>query len=72
MDAIKAEIARKRKQLEEAKLVTESKKYFKRGELLSKQEEEYVKNNPNPIQTPTTSFKSIYSSAVGSSKDSQV
>ena len=36
MDILKAEIARKRKQLEEQKLVASDKKYFKRGDLLAK------------------------------------
>lgn len=41
MDVLKAEIARKRKLLEEKKLVDEKKKYFKRGELLAQEQEEY-------------------------------
>ncbi|XP_040269090.1 pre-mRNA-splicing factor 18 isoform X1 [Bufo bufo] len=41
MDILKAEIARKRKQLEEKELVGESKKYFKRSELAEKEREAY-------------------------------
>uniref|UniRef100_A0A1Q3FD33 Pre-mRNA-splicing factor 18 n=1 Tax=Culex tarsalis TaxID=7177 RepID=A0A1Q3FD33_CULTA len=41
MDILKAEIARKRKLLEEKKLVDTNKKYFKRGELLAQEEDEY-------------------------------
>lgn len=45
MDAIKREIERKRKQLEDANLVGGNKKYFKRGELIAKHEEEYLKRH---------------------------
>ncbi|XP_056429334.1 pre-mRNA-splicing factor 18 isoform X1 [Hyla sarda] len=41
MDILKAEIARKRKQLEEKELVGENKKYFKRSELAEKEREAY-------------------------------
>ncbi|XP_014826574.1 PREDICTED: pre-mRNA-splicing factor 18 isoform X2 [Poecilia mexicana] len=43
MDILKAEIARKRKLLEEKQLVDESKKCFKRGDLVRKEKEEYFK-----------------------------
>uniref|UniRef100_A0A8C9VR26 Pre-mRNA-splicing factor 18 n=1 Tax=Scleropages formosus TaxID=113540 RepID=A0A8C9VR26_SCLFO len=43
MDILKAEIARKRKQLEEKELFTDSKKFFKRGELVQKEQEEYFR-----------------------------
>ncbi|XP_037296918.1 pre-mRNA-splicing factor 18 [Manduca sexta] len=45
MDILKAEIARKRKLLEEKNILDPSnkKKYFKRGELLAKEQEEYFK-----------------------------
>ncbi|KAG7456181.1 hypothetical protein MATL_G00249020 [Megalops atlanticus] len=43
MDILKAEIARKRKLLEEKELVDESKKYFKRADLARKEEEDYYK-----------------------------
>lgn len=39
MDLIKKEIERKRKEIEEAKLLTNQKKYFKRGDLEQKQAE---------------------------------
>ncbi|KAG7309587.1 hypothetical protein JYU34_004051 [Plutella xylostella] len=42
MDILKAEIARKRKLLEDKKILDPNKKYFKRGELLAKEEEEYL------------------------------
>uniref|UniRef100_A0A182XLZ9 Pre-mRNA-splicing factor 18 n=1 Tax=Anopheles quadriannulatus TaxID=34691 RepID=A0A182XLZ9_ANOQN len=45
MDVLKAEIARKRKLLEEKKLVGDKKKYFKRGELLAQEEEEYLEKS---------------------------
>ncbi|XP_068132245.1 pre-mRNA-splicing factor 18 isoform X4 [Hyperolius riggenbachi] len=41
MDILKAEIARKRKLLEEKELVGESKKFFKRSELAAKEREAY-------------------------------
>ncbi|CAH1173679.1 unnamed protein product [Phaedon cochleariae] len=43
MDILKAEIARKRKLLEEKELLGSDKKYFKRGELIAKEQEEYRK-----------------------------
>ncbi|XP_057653192.1 pre-mRNA-splicing factor 18 [Diorhabda carinulata] len=43
MDILKAEIARKRKLLEEKELLGNDKKYFKRGELIAKEQEEYRK-----------------------------
>ncbi|TSK38333.1 Pre-mRNA-splicing factor 18 [Bagarius yarrelli] len=43
MDILKAEIARKRKLMEEKELVDTTKKYFKRAELARKEEEEYFK-----------------------------
>uniref|UniRef100_A0A3Q4BDT8 Pre-mRNA-splicing factor 18 n=1 Tax=Mola mola TaxID=94237 RepID=A0A3Q4BDT8_MOLML len=43
MDIIKAEIARKRKLLEEKQLVDDSKKFFKRSDLARKEQEEYFK-----------------------------
>ncbi|XP_058057093.1 pre-mRNA-splicing factor 18 [Anopheles bellator] len=45
MDILKAEIARKRKLLEEKKLVDEKKKYFKRGDLLAHEESEYLEKS---------------------------
>uniref|UniRef100_A0A4W4ERS9 Pre-mRNA-splicing factor 18 n=1 Tax=Electrophorus electricus TaxID=8005 RepID=A0A4W4ERS9_ELEEL len=43
MDILKAEIARKRKLIEEKELVDDSKKYFKRADLARKEEEIYYK-----------------------------
>lgn len=43
MDILKAEIEKKKRLLDEAKVLQPAKKYFKRGELLAKQEEEYLK-----------------------------
>uniref|UniRef100_A0A3B5MZ20 Pre-mRNA-splicing factor 18 n=1 Tax=Xiphophorus couchianus TaxID=32473 RepID=A0A3B5MZ20_9TELE len=43
MDILKAEIARKRKLLEEKQLVDESRKCFKRADLVRKEKEEYFK-----------------------------
>jgi len=61
MEAIKAEIERKRKQLEDAKVINEGKKYFKRGDLINKNEEEYLKKHA-PHNLPG-------SSGTGSSND---
>ncbi|KAJ3667123.1 hypothetical protein Zmor_002529 [Zophobas morio] len=41
MDILKAEIARKRKLLEEKNVIAPNKKYFRRGDLLAKEQEEY-------------------------------
>ncbi|XP_054708255.1 pre-mRNA-splicing factor 18-like [Uloborus diversus] len=41
MDVLRAEIERKKRQLAEKNLITEKRKYFKRGELLKQEEEEY-------------------------------
>ncbi|XP_045496306.1 pre-mRNA-splicing factor 18 [Colias croceus] len=43
MNVLKAEIERKRKLLEEKNILNNSKKYFKRGDLLAKEQEEYMK-----------------------------
>jgi len=42
MDILKAEIAKKRKLLEDRKLVDEKKKYFKRGDLIEEEKKEYL------------------------------
>ena len=42
MDALKAEIERKRKAVEKTGLVSSDKKYFKRGDLAKKNAEEYI------------------------------
>ena len=43
MDFLKAEIERKKRQLAEKNVVGPSKKYFKRGDLMEKEREEYFK-----------------------------
>ncbi|XP_053207655.1 pre-mRNA-splicing factor 18-like [Panonychus citri] len=43
MEALKAEIAKKRKELVDSKLIGPDKKYFKRSDLLAKEEEEHRK-----------------------------
>ena len=45
MNFLKAEMERKRKQLQEKQLVGPDKKYFKRGDLMEKEREEYLKRN---------------------------
>ncbi|KAF7246584.1 Pre-mRNA-splicing factor 18 [Varanus komodoensis] len=50
MDILKAEIARKRKLLEEKELLAENKKYFKRSELAKKEEEAYFQRCGYKIQ----------------------
>uniref|UniRef100_A0A8C1W8W9 Pre-mRNA-splicing factor 18 n=1 Tax=Cyprinus carpio TaxID=7962 RepID=A0A8C1W8W9_CYPCA len=56
MDILKAEIARKRKHIEEKELVDDSKKYFKRADLARKEEEEYYRrcgykvSNEQPVR----------------------
>lgn len=60
MDILKAEIAKKRKLLEEKKILAPNKKYFKRGDLLAKEQEEYCEkygthkneDSVNSTQTP--------------------
>ncbi|KAI2653406.1 Pre-mRNA-splicing factor 18 [Labeo rohita] len=56
MDILKAEIARKRKLIEEKELVDDSKKYFKRADLARKEEEDYYRrcgykvSNEQPVR----------------------
>ncbi|XP_015606208.1 pre-mRNA-splicing factor 18 [Cephus cinctus] len=47
MDILKAEIMKKRKQLEESNVLENNKKYFRRGELLSKERETAQKHGSN-------------------------
>ena len=42
MDFLKAEIARKKRQMEEKNLVGPDKKYFKRADLMAKEKQEYL------------------------------
>ncbi|XP_059610619.1 pre-mRNA-splicing factor 18 [Phlebotomus argentipes] len=63
MDILRAEIARKRKLLEEKQLLNSNKKYFKRGELLAKEKEEYFqKFGEREEQAETTSSGSCVTS----------
>ncbi|CAG9857333.1 unnamed protein product [Phyllotreta striolata] len=55
MDILKAEIARKRKLLEDKELLSGEKKYFKRGELIAKEQEEYRKKYSVQNETNETS-----------------
>jgi len=50
MDFLKAEIERKKRQIEEANVLVPSKKFFKRGDLAAKYEEEYRKKEQVRIQ----------------------
>ena len=43
MEALKAEMERKRKQLLDSNIIQPSAKYFRRGDLMKKEEEEYLK-----------------------------
>lgn len=43
METLKAEIAKKRKLLEDQKLLNNGKKYFKRGDLMAQEDEDYLK-----------------------------
>lgn len=45
MDILKAEIERKRKLILDKNVVPEGKKYFKRSELMARNEEEYLKKH---------------------------
>lgn len=54
MDILKAEIARKRKQIEASGVVDPEKKYFKRGDLAEKQDEEYRKKYGVTVEIPKT------------------
>ena len=45
MNFLKAEMERKKRQLQEKQLVGPDKKYFKRGDLMEKEREEYLKRN---------------------------
>lgn len=52
MDLLKAELARKRKELEDKKLVGPEKKYFKRGELKKKEAEEFIQKIGSTLKHP--------------------
>ncbi|XP_045535483.1 pre-mRNA-splicing factor 18 [Papilio machaon] len=57
MDILKAEIAKKRKLLEEKNILNPTKKYFKRGELLAKEQEEYFKKYGLKPEEPQSESK---------------
>ncbi|KPJ02445.1 DNA replication licensing factor MCM9 [Papilio xuthus] len=57
MDILKAEIARKRKLIEEKNILNSSKKYFKRGELIAKEQEEYFKKYGLKPEEPQSESK---------------
>ncbi|XP_056334892.1 pre-mRNA-splicing factor 18 isoform X2 [Danio aesculapii] len=65
MDILKAEIARKRKLIEEKELIDDSKKYFKRAELARKEEEDYYRrcgykmDKPDEEAPPSTSANPV-------------
>ncbi|XP_045479237.1 pre-mRNA-splicing factor 18 [Harmonia axyridis] len=50
MEALKAEIARKRKIIEELTVVEPAKKYFSKGDFIAKEREEYIKKFGLPLQ----------------------
>lgn len=49
MDFLKAEIERKRKMLENKQVLGPDKKYFKRGDLVAKEKEEYLRKYGNTV-----------------------
>ncbi|XP_067915666.1 pre-mRNA-splicing factor 18 isoform X3 [Heterodontus francisci] len=53
MEQLKAEVARKRRLLQEKELLGESKKYFKRSDLAKKEEEVYLERCGYQVQTKT-------------------
>ncbi|CAH1784066.1 unnamed protein product [Owenia fusiformis] len=60
MDFLKAEIERKKKQLQKSEVLKGDKKYFKRGELAAKQEEEYwQKHKRYKTEHPTPSVSRL-------------
>lgn len=63
MDILKAEIAKKRKALQEKELVGETKKFFKRSELIKKEEEDYYSRCGYKVQKSNEEVKELPSSA---------
>lgn len=47
MDVLKAEMERKRKMLQDKDILQTSKKYFRRGDLVAKEKEEYIQKHSN-------------------------
>ncbi|KAK6629730.1 hypothetical protein RUM43_003548 [Polyplax serrata] len=62
MDVLKAEIIKKRKLLEEKKVIEPAKKFFKRGELIAKEDAEYLQKFAPETNNPTCSKNPIESS----------
>ncbi|TMW45498.1 hypothetical protein DOY81_009420 [Sarcophaga bullata] len=71
MDILKAEIARKRKLLEEKQLVDGKKKYFKRGELIAKSTEEILQKQGYKIQESNESDKNTNDGGFNFTNDGQ-
>ncbi|CAB3367351.1 Hypothetical predicted protein [Cloeon dipterum] len=65
MEALKAEIARKRKLLEESKVLTPGQKYFKRNDLLAKQEADYLKNQSSTSKPEEAATKQLNKESSG-------
>ncbi|XP_037027114.1 pre-mRNA-splicing factor 18 [Bradysia coprophila] len=72
MEILKAEIARKRKLLEDKKLVDESKKYFKRGDLLAKEEEEYLQKYGHKEENTSPQKNTNYATTSTNESDQQL
>ncbi|KAG4067237.1 hypothetical protein HA402_000228 [Bradysia odoriphaga] len=72
MEVLKAEIARKRKLLEDKKLVDESKKYFKRGDLLAKEEEEYLEKYGHKEENTSPQKNTNYATTSTNESDQQL
>ncbi|XP_012692828.1 pre-mRNA-splicing factor 18 isoform X2 [Clupea harengus] len=62
MDFLKAEIARKRKLMEEKDLMDDNKKYFKRSDLARKEEEDYYKRCGYKVEPKAPEAKASSSS----------
>ncbi|KAL1505174.1 hypothetical protein ABEB36_004796 [Hypothenemus hampei] len=54
MEILKAEMERKRKELEDKDLLTSKRKYFRRGELIAKEMEEWKKKHQQQLETTET------------------
>ena len=60
MNFLKAEMERKKRQLAEKQLVGPDKKYFKRGDLMEKEREEYLQRNRPKDEDVQKLHESIY------------
>ncbi|CAL1545803.1 unnamed protein product [Lymnaea stagnalis] len=73
MDAVKAEIERKKRQLDDTNLIKDpKKKYFKRGDLAAKQAEDYWKKHSNVVKSDYTSQTSEGQSTIITSGDGKI